>query len=68
VLEGGSDTIHTRDEMVFTATPDAGTAVTYTADVELMGVAKAGLPMLPAVMKKIADDGAVGLRQRLLQL
>jgi carbon monoxide dehydrogenase subunit G len=68
VLEGGSETVHTRDEMIFAATADAGTAVTYTVDVELRGLATAGRPMLPAVMKKIADEGAAGLRQRLLQI
>ena len=68
VLEGGSDSVRTRDEMVFAPTPEGGTAVTYTVDVHLLGVSRVGAPLLPAVMKKIADEGAEGMRQRLLQL
>jgi carbon monoxide dehydrogenase subunit G len=68
VLEGGSDAVRTRDEMVFVSTADGGTAVTYTVEVELHGLMAAGTPLLPAVMKKIADEGADGMRARLMSL
>ena len=57
--------MHTRDEMTFVETPDGGTSVTYAVEVELHGLAKAGRPLLPAAMKKIADDGAASMHRRL---
>lgn len=68
VLEGGSDTVQTRDEMTFEATAEGGCTVTYSVDVHLSGAAKLGEPLVPAVMKKIADEGAEGMRQRLSRL
>jgi uncharacterized protein YndB with AHSA1/START domain len=68
VLEGGNDTVHSRDEMTFTPMADGGTEVTYTVDIELLGVAKVGQPLLAAAMKKIADDGAEGMSTALAAL
>ena len=68
VLEGGNDTVRTRDEMTFAETGDGETTVTYTVDVRLLGAAKLGELLVPAVMKKVADDGEDGMRERLLRL
>lgn len=68
VLEGGNDTVHSRDEMVFVETADGGTEVTYTVDIELTGAAKLAQPAMPLAMKKIADEGADGMRETLLRL
>lgn len=62
VFEGGNDTVHTRDEMVFDRDSAGRTSVTYTVDVTVRGAAKVAQPLVPAVMKKIADDGAAGMR------
>ena len=68
VLEGGNDSVHTRDEMVFSRTAQGGTTVTYTVTVELQGLLVAGTPLVPAMMTKIADDGAAGMRAKLFTL
>lgn len=65
VLEGGNDTVRSRDEMVFDPTPEGGTAVTYTVDIELLGLAKVGQPVLSLALKKVADEGAAGMRSQL---
>lgn len=67
VLEGGNDTVRTRDEMVFVETAE-GTEVTYTVDLELTGAAKLAQPAMALPMKKIADEGADGMREQLLKL
>ncbi len=68
VLEGGGKTVRTRDEMVFGRTARGGSLVTYIVDVRLNGVARIGRPLVPVVMKKIADEGAAGMRARLAAL
>ena len=68
VLEGGNDTVHTRDEMTFAESGDGGTTVTYTIDLQLLGAAKLGELLVPAIMKKVADDGEDGMRESLLKL
>lgn len=68
VLEGGNDTVRTRDEMTFAESGDGATTVTYTVDVHLLGTAKLGELLLPAVLKKVADDGEDGMRECLLRL
>jgi hypothetical protein len=68
VLEGGNRTVHSRDRMDFERAPGGGTAVTYTVDIHLTGLARAATPLLPMVMKKIADQGQAGMRQELEQL
>jgi hypothetical protein len=68
VFEGGNDTVHTRDEMLFQQDSGGRTSVTYTVDVELSGAAKAAQPLIPVLMKKIADDGADGMQTRLDKL
>ena len=66
VFDGGNDIVHTRDEITFDQDPLSGrTTVTYTVTVTLLGKARAAQPLLPAVMKKIADDDAAGLRHHL---
>jgi hypothetical protein len=42
--------------------------ITYTVDVHLLGAAKLGELLVPAVLKKVADDGEDGMRERLLHL
>jgi uncharacterized protein YndB with AHSA1/START domain len=68
VLEGGNDTVRTRDEMTFVESAPGVTTVTYTVEVHLLGAAKLGELLVPAVMKKVADDGEDGMRERLLRL
>lgn len=68
VLEGSNDTVRSRDEMVFGATPDGGTEVTYNVDIELLGLAKVGQPALALGLKKVADEGAEGMQRRLAAL
>ncbi len=68
VLEGGNDTVRTRDEMTFTGTDAGATTVTYRIELQLLGAAKLGELLLPVLMKKVADDGEDGLRERLLKL
>lgn len=61
MFEGGNDTVHTRDEMIFEGSPDGRTTVTYTLDANLSGTAKLAQPLIPALMKKVADGGAEGM-------
>lgn len=68
MLEGGNDTVHSQDELVFAEMPDGGTTVTYTVDIEFLGAAKLAQPLLPVMMNKLADEGAEGMQQRLLAL
>lgn len=68
VLEGGNDTVRTRDEMTFAESGAGQTTVTYTIDLHLLGAAKLGEPLVPVLMKKVADDGEDGMRERLLML
>ena len=67
-LEGGNDTVRSRDEMVFDATSDGGTQVTYNVEIELLGLAKVAQPALAVVLKKVADEGADGMQKRLAAL
>jgi carbon monoxide dehydrogenase subunit G len=67
VLEGGNDTVRSRDEMIFESTAD-GTRVTYNVDIELRGLAKVGQPAVALGLKKVADEGAEGMRRRLAAL
>jgi len=68
VLTGDNGRMDTRDELTFTPTPDGGTAVRYTVDITLHGLRRAGQPLMPLIMKRIADDAEDGMRERLLQL
>jgi uncharacterized protein YndB with AHSA1/START domain len=65
VFEGGNDTVHTRDEMLFQQDSTGRTSVTYIVDVQLNGAAKLAQLLIPVLMKKIADDGADGMQTRL---
>jgi carbon monoxide dehydrogenase subunit G len=68
VLEGGNDTVRSRDEMLFDGTADGGTQVTYNVEIELRGLAKLGQPALAVGLKKVADEGADGMQRRLAAL
>jgi uncharacterized protein YndB with AHSA1/START domain len=68
VLKGSNDTVHSRDEMRFEATPEGGTQVTYAVEIALLGLAKLGQPVLTIGLKKLADEGAEGMRRRLADL
>lgn len=68
VLEGSNDTVHSRDQMVFEATPDGGTRVTYEVEIALRGLAKIAQPALAIGLKKLADEGVEGMRRRLADL
>ena len=68
VLEGGNDTVRSRDEMVFEATAEGRTQVTYNVSIDLLGVAKVARPALALGLKKVADEGADGMRKRLAAL
>lgn len=68
VLEGGNDTVHSRDEMRFEPTPGGGTKVTYSVDLELAGAAKLATPVMPIALKKIADQGAESMAAKLRSL
>lgn len=66
VLSGGNDSIHTRDEIVVTSLP-GGARVDYTVTASLLGRARVARPLLPVLLKKIADDGERGMEEVLLQ-
>ncbi len=68
VLEGRNSTVRTRDEMTFTQTPTGGTSVRYTVDVSLQGLAQLAQPLMPLLLKAIADRAEKGMRKRLLAL
>lgn len=67
VLEGGSDAVHTRDEIEVADADGGGAAVTYTVHVELQGRAKVGTPLMGPAIEKIASDGQRRMREVLEQ-
>jgi hypothetical protein len=57
-----------REQFDFVGVDDAYTRVTHQIDISLRGPARLGNRMLPAVMKRIADEATVPLRHRLESL
>lgn len=63
VLEGGDDSLHSRDELTF-AERAGGTRVTYEAELELRGLRRLADPILDVVFQVVGRVAARGLRER----
>jgi carbon monoxide dehydrogenase subunit G len=63
VLEGGDDSLHSRDELTF-AERAGGTRVTYEALLELRGLRRLADPLLDVAFQIIGRLAARGLRER----
>ncbi|MGN6160146.1 MAG: SRPBCC family protein [Marmoricola sp.] len=69
-LHSSSRTLEATDVMVFdadgsTGASASGTRVSYTAKLQLKGLAQLAEPVLRRMMDKIADEGAVGMQREL---
>lgn len=67
VMRGENETVTTIDTMTFTGDATS-TTVTYHADFELKGAAKLAAPAMPAALKKLGDDTAQLLEEKLTAL
>lgn len=56
VFTGENDTASTRDTIRVVPTGHGGSEITYTADIDLKGVAKLGTPVVKVVFEKIGSD------------
>lgn len=63
VLEGGGDTVWTRDEITVTTVAGGGARVEYAVTAGLQGVARLGEPLLGLALDRVADDGEEQLRR-----
>jgi len=66
-LQSRSGMADLTDSMYFTGN-DAQTTVTYVAQFDFRGLARAAEPVLKQLLNKIADDGARGMNEALQRL
>lgn len=66
-LAGTMSSMKLLDTMRFEETAD-GVSVTYTADFQPQGLAKLAEPLMPLGMKKLGDDAAASLKDKLERL
>ncbi len=64
VLEGGNDNVHSVDT-IEVEPRDGGSTVTYTAQLELKGIAKLATPILAIGLQKAGSDARAGLEEKL---
>lgn len=65
VLRGDGDSATALDDIRFEATPDGGTRVDYTADIELKGWMRFLTPFLGGAFRKLGEDARVGMTKAL---
>ena len=64
VLEGTSESIHALDDIGFAATP-AGTRITYTADISLLGALGRAEPWMKSALDRVGKNAVRGLQAAL---
>ena len=62
VLEGVGPKIRAVDTIEFEPTASGGTRITYTADLQLVGVAKIAGPFLGGAFEQMGNDAIAGMR------
>ncbi len=66
-LHGSTDSLELEDTII--VEPDgSGTAVTYREEFTPQGAAKLAIPLMPLVLRNLADDTAESIEERLLYL
>ncbi len=65
VLAGKGSGVTAIDEIVFSARPDGGTHIDYTADIKLGGLLGLLQPLLGGAFRKVASDARNGMQRTL---